>query len=65
MRAYEALALLPPAGPGTGQRDVGPGGRVDEAGSVGEFFAGCATGAGDGIPAGATGMVTLTLLDGM
>ena len=54
------LVVLPLAG-SAGTRTVGTDGRVAEAGSLGEASASCAAGEGNGIKAGSTGWVTLTL----
>ena len=55
------LVVLPLASGGVGERSVGPDGRVDETGSLGEASATCAAGAGSGIASGAAGWVTLQL----
>lgn len=57
------LVVLPLTG-AAGARPVGADGRVDEAGSLGEASASCAAGAGEGITAGSSGWVTLTLKPG-
>ncbi len=63
--ATHELVVLPlPAGQAAGARAVGADGRVDETGSLGEASRSCAAGEGDGIAAGATGWVTLTLQAG-
>jgi uncharacterized cupredoxin-like copper-binding protein len=63
--ATHELVVLPlPAGQPAGARAVGADGRVDETGSLGEASRSCAAGEGDGIAAGATGWVTLTLQAG-
>ncbi len=63
--ATHELVVLPlPAGQAAGARAVGADGQVDEAGSLGEASRSCAAGEGDGIAAGATGWVTLTLQAG-
>lgn len=60
-RVHE-LVVLPLDGTARpGQRTVGPGGTVDESGSLGEASATCAPGEGDGIAAGTQGWVTLQL----
>jgi len=51
-------------GQAAGQRAVGTDARVDEAGSFGEASRNCGDGAGEGIPAGSAGWVTLTLAPG-
>jgi uncharacterized cupredoxin-like copper-binding protein len=59
------LVVLPLAtGEQAGQRTVGSDGKIDETGSLGEASATCAAGAGDGIAAGSSGWVTLTLTPG-
>ena len=55
------LVVLPLANGGVGERSVGPDGRVDETGSLGEASATCAAGAGSGIASSAAGWVTLQL----
>lgn len=63
--ATHELVVLPlSAGQSAGQRVVGTGDRVDEAGSLGEASRSCGAGAGDGIRAGAAGWVTLDLKPG-
>ncbi|HEV7205222.1 MAG TPA: sulfocyanin-like copper-binding protein [Jatrophihabitans sp.] len=57
------LVVLPLTGP-AGTRPVGADGKVSETGGLGEVSASCAAGAGDGIRAGSTGWVTLTLTPG-
>ncbi len=64
MRTHELVVLPLPAGQAAGARPVGADGRVDETGSLGEASRSCGAGAGDGISAGATGWVTLTLRPG-
>ncbi len=66
MRTHEVLVLplAAGAGAGAGERAVGPDGRVDESGSLGEASRSCGSGAGDGIVPGTTGWVTLTLSPG-
>ena len=61
VRTHEVLVLPLPGGRSAGQRAIGADGRVDESSSLGEASRSCAEGAGDGISAGATGWVTLTL----
>ncbi len=55
------LVVLPLTSGGVGDRSVGPDGRVDETGSLGEASATCAAGSGSGIASGAAGWVTLQL----
>ncbi len=63
--ATHELVVLPlPAGQPAGARTVGTDGQVDETGSLGEASRSCGAGEGDGITAGATGWVTLTLKPG-
>lgn len=58
---HELIVLPLPDGRAAGQRTVGPDGTVSETGIVGEASASCAAGPGDGISAGSTGWVSLTL----
>lgn len=58
---HELVVLPLPAGQSPGTRPPGADGTVDETGSLGEASTGCAAGAGEGIPAGSTGWVTLDL----
>lgn len=60
-RTHELVVLPLAAGAKAGQRIPGADGKVSESGSLGEASAACATGAGDGIPAGSTSWVTLKL----
>ena len=63
MMVHELLVLrLTSSAPGT--RAVGPDGRVDETGSLGEASKSCGEGEGDGIAPGATSWVTLRLAPG-
>ena len=55
------LIVLPLTGPGIGERSVGSGGKVSEAGSLGEASRSCGSGPADGIQAGTAGWVTLHL----
>jgi uncharacterized cupredoxin-like copper-binding protein len=60
-RTHE-LVVLPLAPGGTaGELQPGPDGTVDEAASLGEASASCASGEGDGIKSGAVGWVSLDL----
>lgn len=61
---HEAIVLPLPAGQGAGQRAIGSGGRVSEAGSLGEASRTCGSGAGDGIAPGAAAWTTVTLRPG-
>ncbi len=63
-RTHELVVLPLTANAPIGSRAVGADGRVDETGSLGEASHSCAVGAGEGIKAGATGWVTLTLSPG-
>jgi uncharacterized cupredoxin-like copper-binding protein len=63
-RTHELVVLPLAAGTPAGARAVGADGRVDEAGSLGEASRSCRSGSGDGVKAGATGWVTLTLAPG-
>ena len=63
-RTHELVVLPLPPGSSAGQRVVGPDGRVDETGSLGEASASCAEGSGEGIGPGEVGWVTLDLAPG-
>jgi uncharacterized cupredoxin-like copper-binding protein len=63
-RTHELVILSLPDGQSAGRRAVGPDGRVDESGSLGEASSSCAGGAGDGITAGSVGWTTVTLAPG-
>ncbi|GAA2746033.1 hypothetical protein GCM10009868_29840 [Terrabacter aerolatus] len=63
-RTHEVVVLPMAAGTVVGQRAVGPDGKVDEKGSLGEASRSCAAGPGDGIASGSVGWVTLTLAPG-
>ncbi len=63
-RTHELVVLPLAVGTSAGTRTPGADGRVDETGSLGEASRTCGPGAGDGIKAGATGWVTLTLAPG-
>lgn len=58
------LLVLPASADGMGTRAVGSDGKIDEAGSLGEASNACGSGRGDGLGAGTTGWVTLTLAPG-
>ncbi len=59
------LVVLPLAqGQFPGQRVIGPDGKVDEAGSLGEASRSCGADKGDGIAPGTTGWTTTTLPPG-
>jgi uncharacterized cupredoxin-like copper-binding protein len=59
------LVVLPLApGQQPGQRTVGADGKVAETGSLGEASATCASGSGEGITAGSSAWVSLTLAAG-
>ncbi|MFG2951962.1 hypothetical protein [Streptomyces adustus] len=62
--AHEVVVLPLPSGQGVGERPTGPGGKVNEAGSLGEASRTCGTGEGHGITPGAMGWTTLTLRPG-
>ena len=49
-RTHELVILPLKAGSRAGQRVPGPGGKVDESGSLGEASASCAAGSGEGKP---------------
>lgn len=55
------LIVLPLTEPGIGERSVGSGGKISEAGSRGEASRSCGSGPADGIQAGTVGWVTLHL----
>ena len=61
---HELVVLPLAAGQPPGNRPVGPGRTVSEAGSLGEASATCAAGHGDGIAPAAASWVTLTLQPG-
>jgi len=63
-RTHELVVLPLPTGAQPGQRVPAADGKIDETGSLGEASANCAAGAGDGIPAGSVGWVTVTLTAG-
>ena len=60
-RMHELLVLPLGAGNDAGQRTVGPDGRIDEAGSIGEASRSCGPGPGEGIAPETAGWVSLTL----
>lgn len=62
-RTHE-LVILPLASGASGLKVPGPGGKVSEAGSLGEASGSCAAGAGDGIRAGTVGWTTISLPPG-
>lgn len=62
--AHEVVVLPLPAGQLAGQRVIGDDGKVNEDGSVGEVSATCAAGTGEGIAAGSSGWLTVTLAPG-
>jgi len=64
MRTHEVVVMPLADGQSAGQRVVGPDGKVDETGSLGEVSNNCASGAGDGIFSGSRGWNTLTLTPG-
>jgi uncharacterized cupredoxin-like copper-binding protein len=61
-RTHELVVL--PLAEGAGHREVGSDGRVSETGSLGEASRSCGPGAGEGIPSGSAGWVTMTLKPG-
>jgi uncharacterized cupredoxin-like copper-binding protein len=63
-RTHELVVLPLATGASVGTRAVGSDNTVSEAGSLGESSNSCGRGSGDGIRAGATGWVTLTLTPG-
>jgi uncharacterized cupredoxin-like copper-binding protein len=63
-RTHELVILPLTAGEPAGQRVPGPGGKVDETGSLGEASTSCGAGAGDGIKPGTVSWTTLTLAPG-
>ena len=63
-RTHELVVLPLAADAPVGTRVVAPDDTVAETGSVGEASSSCGRGAGDGIRAGATSWVTLTLAPG-
>ncbi|WP_229841725.1 sulfocyanin-like copper-binding protein [Streptomyces brasiliensis] len=62
--AHEVVVLRLPSGQGIGERPIGPDGKVNEAGSLGEASRSCGTGEGDGIAPGTMAWTTLTLRPG-
>jgi len=63
-RTHELVVLPLAAGQQPGTRAPGSDGRVAETGSVGEASNPCHAGSGDGLVAGTSGWVTLTLAPG-
>lgn len=64
-RRTHELVILPLApGQQPGARTSGADGKIEETGSVGEVSNPCGAGTGDGLTAGTTGWVTLTLAPG-
>ncbi|MEV5958248.1 sulfocyanin-like copper-binding protein [Streptomyces sp. NPDC051987] len=61
---HEVIVLPLPGAQAAGERAVGSGGRVSEAGSLGEASRTCGSGAGDGIAPGAAAWTTVTLRPG-
>jgi len=64
MRTHEVVVMPLAGGQSAGQRVVGPDGKVDETGSIGEVSNNCASGTGEGILSGSRGWNTLTLNPG-
>ena len=63
-RTHELVVLPLAAGELAGQLVPGPGGKVDETGSLGEASTSCGAGTGDGIRPGTVSWTTLTLAPG-
>jgi len=63
-RVHELVILPLAATAAAGQRVAAADGTIAETGSLGEASGACAGGAGDGIPAGSAGWLTLTLRPG-
>ena len=63
-RTHEVVIMPLSAGRYPGQRVPGPGGKVDEKGSLGEASSSCAAGSGEGIAAGTVSWLTVTLAPG-
>ncbi|MEO7288170.1 MAG: sulfocyanin-like copper-binding protein [Jatrophihabitantaceae bacterium] len=59
--AHELVVLPLAAGQQPGRRVVASEGKVDETGSLGEASASCSAGTGNGIAAGSSGWLTLSL----
>lgn len=64
LRTHELVVLPLAPGASVGELPQGADGSVDETGSLGEASAPCAEGAGDGLPSGSVGWVTLDLSAG-
>lgn len=64
IRTHEVVVLPLAKGQSVGQRIIGPDGKVEEAGSVGEVSNNCGSGVGEGILSGSRGWTTLTLAPG-
>ncbi len=64
MRAHEIVVMPLGNGKTAGQRAVGPDGKVDETGSVGDISNNCGSGTGEGIFSGSRGWATLNLAPG-
>ena len=63
-RTHELVVLPLTTGQAVGTRAVGADNTVDETGGLGEASKACGAGTGNGITAGSTGWVTLTLAPG-
>jgi uncharacterized cupredoxin-like copper-binding protein len=63
-RTHELVVLPLAAGQAPGSRTPGSDGKVAETGRLGEVSRPCAAGSGDGLTAGTSGWVTLTLAPG-
>lgn len=64
MRDHELVVLPLADGQSAGQRAVGPDGKVDEGGSLGEASNSCGAGTGEGVHPGSVGWTTLNLAPG-
>ena len=60
-RTHELVVLTDGSASTAGTRPVGPGGRIDETGSLGEASADCAAGGGEGVPPGSASWFTVDL----
>jgi uncharacterized cupredoxin-like copper-binding protein len=64
VRTHELVVLPLANGQAVGARAPGADAKVDESGNLGEASSSCASGAGEGIAAGSSSWVTLTLAPG-
>lgn len=62
--AHEAVVMPLNTDQAAGQRPIGPDGKIDESGSLGEASRTCGAGEGEGIAPGTLGWTTLTLAPG-